>query len=49
MEDIKPHDFIAKNKVNLKEIPTRLEIGASKKQKKKALKKVGKKLSKSDI
>ena len=46
MEDIKPHDFIAKNKVNLKEIPTRLETGASKKQKKKALKKVGKKLSK---
>jgi PPK2 family polyphosphate:nucleotide phosphotransferase len=46
MEDIKPRNFIVNNKVNLKEIPTRLETGASKKQKKKALKKVGKKLGK---
>ena len=39
-------DFIVTNPVNLNEIPTTLETGTSKKENKKALKKIGKKLAK---
>jgi PPK2 family polyphosphate:nucleotide phosphotransferase len=39
-------DYIVTNPVDLNEIPTLLETGKSKKEKKKALKKVGKKLAK---
>lgn len=39
-------DYIVINPINLKEIPTIQETGESKKEKKKALKKVGKKLAK---
>jgi len=46
MDNLNAGDFIVTNPVKLNELPTRLETGASKKQKKKALKKVGKKLSK---
>lgn len=46
MHSVKPEDFIVTNQVNLAEISTRMETDASKKEKKKALKKVGKKLSK---
>ncbi|MBW6480135.1 MAG: polyphosphate kinase 2 family protein [Bacteroidales bacterium] len=46
MERINSQDFIVSGEVKLSEVPTRLETDVSKKQKKKALKKVGKKLSK---
>lgn len=46
MENLNAADFIVTNPVKLSELPTRLETGASKKQKKKALKKIGKKLGK---
>lgn len=46
MENLNAGDFIVTNPVKLNELPTQLETDASKKQKKKSLKKVGKKLSK---
>jgi len=46
MEEINTNDFIVTNSVKLNEIPTILESDESKKHKKKALKKVGKKLAK---
>jgi PPK2 family polyphosphate:nucleotide phosphotransferase len=46
MKEVITSDFIVTNPVELNEIPTTLETGKSKKEKKKALKKVGKKLSK---
>jgi PPK2 family polyphosphate:nucleotide phosphotransferase len=44
MTELNTSDFIVINPVNLNEIPTMLESGKSKKEKKKALKKIGKKL-----
>jgi PPK2 family polyphosphate:nucleotide phosphotransferase len=46
MKDIRPEDFIVTNSVRLDERPTSLNIDLTKKEKKKALKNVGKKLSK---
>jgi PPK2 family polyphosphate:nucleotide phosphotransferase len=46
MKELRPEDFIVTNSVRLNEIPTRLNTELTKKEKKKALKKVGKKLSK---
>ncbi|WP_372949653.1 PPK2 family polyphosphate kinase [Mariniphaga sp.] len=46
MKEVNTSDFIVTNPVKLNEIPTILETGKSKKEKKKALKKVGKKLAK---
>ena len=46
MKEVKTLDFIVTNPVNLSEIPTMPESGKSKKEKKKALKKIGKELSK---
>ncbi len=46
MENLSSSDFIVTNPVKLNEIPTVLETGKSKKEKKKALKAVGKKLAK---
>jgi PPK2 family polyphosphate:nucleotide phosphotransferase len=46
MKDFTASDFIVKNPVKLSEIPTNLELDKSKKEKKKALKGVGKKLAK---
>jgi PPK2 family polyphosphate:nucleotide phosphotransferase len=46
MKELNTSDFIVTNPVNLNEIPTMLETGKSKKEKKKALKKIGKKLAK---
>jgi PPK2 family polyphosphate:nucleotide phosphotransferase len=46
MKEVNISDFIVTNPVNLNEIPTMLEIGKSKKGKKKALNKIGKKLAK---
>lgn len=46
MENLNTLDLIVTNPVKLSEIPTMLETGKSKKEKKKALKKVGKKLAK---
>lgn len=46
MNELNTPDFIVTNPVNLNEIPTMLETGTSKKEKKKALKKIGKKLAK---
>ena len=46
MEELNAKDFIVTNPVNLDQIPTRLETGKSKKEKKKVLKKIGKKLAK---
>lgn len=46
MEHLNANDFIVTNPVKLDEIPTRLESGKSKKEKKKALKLIGKNLSK---
>jgi hypothetical protein len=37
MKDLSTSDFIVTNPVNLNEIPTNLETGKSKKEKKKAL------------
>ncbi|MFN6945155.1 MAG: PPK2 family polyphosphate kinase [Cytophagaceae bacterium] len=45
MEELNTNDFIVTSPVKLNEIPTVLETGATKKEKKKALKKIGKKLS----
>ncbi|MBW6492720.1 MAG: polyphosphate kinase 2 family protein [Lentimicrobium sp.] len=46
MENITSSDYIVSKPVSLAEIPTRLDIDKSKKEKKKAIKKIGKKLSK---
>lgn len=46
MKDLNTTDFLVTKPVNLHEIPTFLETGKSKKEKKKTLKKIGKKLSK---
>jgi PPK2 family polyphosphate:nucleotide phosphotransferase len=46
MKELNTSDFIVTNPVQLNEIPTVLETGKSKKEKKKALKKVGKRLGK---
>jgi PPK2 family polyphosphate:nucleotide phosphotransferase len=46
MKDLNTNDFIVTNPVKLNNIPTVLETGKSKKEKKKALIKIGKKLSK---
>jgi hypothetical protein len=46
MKDLNANDFIVTNPVKLNNIPTVLETGKSKKEKKKALIKIGKKLSK---
>lgn len=46
MKDLNPADFLVRSQVKLSEIPTRLDGNFSKKEKKKALKKEGKKLSK---
>ncbi len=46
MKELNAGDFIVTNPIELDQIPTRLETGTSKKEKKKALKEVGKKLSK---
>lgn len=46
MENTTSLEWIVSNPVTLAEIPTSLETGKSKKEKKKALKKIGKKLSK---
>ena len=46
MENLNPSDFIVINPVDLNETPTLLETGKSKKEKKDALKKIGKKLAK---
>ncbi|MFN2355343.1 MAG: polyphosphate kinase 2 family protein, partial [Desulfopila sp.] len=46
MKDIMPHEFRVNGPVQLAELPTHIETYKSKKEKKKALKKVGKKLSK---
>lgn len=46
MKDIMPHELRVNGPVQLAEIPTHIETDKSKKEKKKALKKVGKKLSK---
>lgn len=46
MENLNTLDLIVTNPVKLSEIPTMLETGKSKNEKKKALKKVGKKLAK---
>jgi PPK2 family polyphosphate:nucleotide phosphotransferase len=46
MKDLDTSDFIVTNPVKLNNIPTVLETGKSKKEKKKALIKIGKKLSK---
>ena len=46
MKELNTSDFIVTDPVNLNEIPTMLETGKSKKEKKKALKKIGKKLAK---
>jgi len=45
-KDLNANDFIVTDPVKLDEIPTRLETGESKKEKKKALKKIAKDLSK---
>lgn len=46
MQKVNTSDFIVTNPVNLNKIPTLLEIGESKKDKEKALEKIGKKLAK---
>lgn len=46
MKELNANDYIVTNPVKLDQIPTWLETGKSKKEKKKALKKIGKKLSK---
>jgi PPK2 family polyphosphate:nucleotide phosphotransferase len=46
MKELRPEDFIVTNSVNLDQIPTSLNTSLTKKEKKKALKKVGHKLSK---
>ncbi len=46
MNKVNPEDFIVTSVVDLAETPTRLDFEATKKEKKKALKKVGKKLGK---
>lgn len=46
MEDLNANDFIVTNPVKLDDIPTRLKTGKLKKEKKKALKKIAKDLSK---
>jgi PPK2 family polyphosphate:nucleotide phosphotransferase len=46
MKELRPEDFIVTNSVNLDQIPTSLNTSLTKKEKKKALKKVGRKLSK---
>jgi PPK2 family polyphosphate:nucleotide phosphotransferase len=45
MKEVNTLDFIVSNPVNLNEIPTILEVGESKKEKKKAIKQIGKKLA----
>lgn len=46
MKELNASDFIVTNPVNLNEIPTMLETGKSKKEEKKALNEIGKKLAK---
>ncbi|MFO7938221.1 MAG: polyphosphate kinase 2 family protein [Bacteroidales bacterium] len=46
MQELNTSDFIVTKHIKLNELPTILETGKSKKEKKKALKKIGKKLSK---
>lgn len=46
MKELRPEDFIVTNSVRLNEIPTSLNTDLTKKEKKKALKDLGKKLSK---
>ena len=46
MKEVNISDFIVTNPISLAEIPTLLEIGNSKKENEKALKKIGKKLGK---
>lgn len=46
MEEVNTSDFIVTKPVNLSEIPTLLDTGKSKQEKKKALKKIGKELAK---